>query len=100
MSISDLSAETVVYDAFLKAIEIVFVVFCYIIGRNQSKEVEQIMIGSIVRVIFLAIIIAVVIPFGLFYISESVFTKSIPGLSIVGFLAVVFGFFNNREVAK
>ena len=100
MPISDLSAETVIYDAFLKAIEIVFVVFCYIIGRNQSKEVEEIGMGSIVRVIFLAVIVAVMIPFGLFYISEGVFTKSIPGLSGFGLLAVAFGFLKKRQVAE
>ena len=100
MSISDLSAETVIYGAFLKAIEIVFVLFCYVIGKNQSREVEEIGMGSIVRVSFLAVIVAVIIPFGLFYISESVFTKSIPGLSVVGFLAVVFGFLKKRQVAE
>ena len=100
MSISDLSAEAVISDAFFKAIEVVFVVLCYVIGRNQSKEVREIRVGHIIRTIFLAVIIAVILPFGLFYISESIFTKSISGLSVVGFLAIVFGFFNNRQVAK
>lgn len=100
MSISDLSAEAVISDAFFKAIEVVFVVFCYVVGRNQSKEVREIRIGNIIRTIFLAAVIAVILPFSLFYTSESIFTKSIPGLSVVGVLAIVFGFFNNRQMTK
>ena len=100
MSLSDLSASSVIYDAFFKAVEIVFVIFCYVIGRNQSKEANEIRIGGVVRTILLAFIIAIAIPVGVFYISEGPFAKSILGLSLVGFLAVIIGYFNNRQVAK
>lgn len=100
MSISDLSVGAVIYDAFFIATEVIFVVFCYVIGRNQSKEVQEIRVGTIVRTAFLAVIIAIIIPFGVFYVSESILAKSTPGLSIVGFLALVFGFFNKRQIAK
>ena len=97
MSISDLTFETVAYEAFCKTLEIGFVVFCYVIGKVQSKEVNEVGVGAVLRLILFAVIFAVVIPFGLFYFSESVFTKSIPGLSIVGFIAVILGFFNKRQ---
>jgi len=98
MSISDLSAEKVAYDAFLKLLEVGFVVFSYVVGQVQSKEVKRIEIIDVVRVLFFAFVFTIVIPFGLFYFEESVFTRSIPGLSAVAFLAMVLGFFNNRQL--
>ncbi|WP_210516837.1 hypothetical protein [Hymenobacter terricola] len=100
MSISDLSFETVAYDAFCKALEIGFVVFCYALGKVQSKEVKEVGVGDVLRLVFFAVVFAIVIPFGLFYFSQSIFTKSIPGLSVVGFLAVILGFFNKRQLVQ
>lgn len=97
MSISDLTFETVAVEAFYKALEIGFVVFCYGLGRGLSKDVEEVGVGNVLHLVLVAVIGAVVIPFGLFYFDESIFTKSIPALSVLGFLAVILGFFNKRK---
>jgi hypothetical protein len=100
MSISDLSAGAVMLDVCIKAIEFGFIVFCYSMGRGVSKETIAINFASIARVTFLAVIVAIVFPFALFYYGETGFTKSIPSLSVLGFLTVILGFFNKRPVAE
>ena len=100
MSISDLSAGAVMLDAFIKAIEFGFIVFCYSVGRVVSKETIEMNFASIARITFFAVIVAIIIPFALFYYGETGFTKSISSLSVVGFLTVIFGFFNKRPVTE